>query len=225
MEFNITNSGAQTAASGRFVFLGDIRNNDPFLESGAPDRGITKTGNGVLQINGGGTTYPMYRGATTVQDGVLLVINGSTLGDYTQATIGTLNLKGGNLATAANRTSPIKNPVVVDGAAGIAHMSTTINLASVLMEFDSNSIVGTSGSLTISNLNTGTGNTVFKPSFTGNGFNFGLPITISSATGSGTNVKSNELQSGNTTGTQTFSGPISGGGSYRRTAAVGEDCP
>ena len=35
-------------------------------------------------------------------------------------------------------------------------------------------------------------------------------------------MKSNELQGGNTTGTQTFSGPISGGGSLRRTAAGGE---
>jgi autotransporter-associated beta strand protein len=89
------------------------------------------------------------------------------------------------------------------------------------MEIDNNSVVGTSGSLTISNLNSGIGNTVFRPTFTGNGFDFGLPIIISNSTGSGSNIKSNELQGGNTTGTQTFSGVISGGGSLRRVNAGG----
>jgi autotransporter-associated beta strand protein len=89
------------------------------------------------------------------------------------------------------------------------------------MEFNNDSVVGTSGSLTISNMNTGTGNTVFKPLFSGNGFNFGLPITISSTTGTGSNLKSNELQVGSTTGTQTFSGVISGGGSLRRVNSGG----
>ena len=109
----------------------------------------------------------------------------ATLGDYTQATIGTLYLKGGMLATNATRTAPVKNPIVVDGSGGIGHISTTNSLASVVMEFDTDSVVGTSGSLTISNLNSGTGNTVFKPLFTGKNFNFGLPITISSPTGIG----------------------------------------
>jgi autotransporter-associated beta strand protein len=150
-----------------------------------------------------------------------LVNASSTLGDYTQPTIATLNLKGGILATNATRTTPIQNPVVVDGAAGIGHLSTTNNVSEVVMEFNSDSVVGTSGSLTLNNLNGGTGNTVFKPRFTGKGFNFGLPITISSATGSGSNIKSNELQLANSTDTQTFSGVISGGGSLRRLAAGG----
>jgi autotransporter-associated beta strand protein len=89
------------------------------------------------------------------------------------------------------------------------------------MEFNSDSVVGASGSLTLNNLNSGTGNTVFKPRFTGKNFNFGLPIAISSATGSGSNIKSNELQVANSTDTQTFSGVISGGGSLRRMNAGG----
>jgi autotransporter family porin len=110
---------------------------------------------------------------------------------------------------------------VVDGDASLGHVSTTSNLASVVMELNSDSVVGTSGSLTIRNLNAGTGNTVFRPLFTGSGFNFGLPITVSSATGTVGNVKSNELEVGNTTGTQTFSGVISGGGGVRRVNAGG----
>lgn len=224
VEMNITTSGAVSATAGRFNFLGDIRNHDPSPTGGDDPnaiRGITKTGNGILTF----ANATSYRGSTTVMDGALLVTSTgatmATLGDYTQPTIGTLYLKGGILATNATRTSPIKNPIVVDGNSGIGHISTTINLASVVMEFDTDSVVGTSGSLTISNLNSGTGNTVFKPLFTGKNFNFGLPITISSATGSGSNIKSNELQGGNFTDTQTFSGVISGGGSLRRVNAGG----
>ena len=225
VEINITNSGTQTPSSGRFTFLGDIRNFDPNPNGGDnPNaiRGIRKTGNGVLSLGGsGGTGVTSYKGATTVEDGVLLMVATTTLGDYTGPTFGTLNLKGGMLATTANRTTAVKNPVNVDGNATIGHFSSTGSLASVGMEFDNDSIVGTSGSLTISNQNTGTGNTVFKPLFTGKGFNFGLPITISSPTGSGSNIKSNELQLGNFSDTQTFSGVISGGGSLRRLNAGG----
>ncbi len=216
VEFNITNSGTQNAASGRFIFLGDIRNNDPFAEPSAPNRGITKTGNGVLQINASGTTDPMYRGSTTVQDGLLLVDVDATLGDYSQATIGTLNLNGGAVATTTTRTTPIMNPIAVNGPGGISHVSTVAS-ASTVMDFSSDSVGGTSGSLTITNGNTANNsNTVFRPTFTGSGFNFGLPIVISNSVNVGTGVKSNELQSGNSSGTQTFSGPISGGGSLRR---------
>jgi autotransporter-associated beta strand protein len=220
VEFNITNSGTQTAASGRFNIPGEIRNHDPSPFGGDDPnaiRGISKTGNGVLTL----THLNSYRGSTTVQDGVLLVNATATLGDDTQPTIATLYLKGGILAANATRTTPIKNPLVVDGAAGIGHLSTTNNVSEVVMEFDSDSVVGTSGSLTLNNLNGGTGNTVFKPRFTGKNFNFGLPITLSSPTGSGSNIKSNELQVANATDTQTFSGIISGGGSLRRLTAGG----
>lgn len=231
VEINITNSGAPTASSGRFTFLGDIRNHDPSPFGGDDPnaiRGIRKTGNGVLSLGGtggsgagtvnGGTSY---KGATTIEDGVLLMLATSTLGDYTGPTYGTLNLKGGILATNATRTTPVKNPVVVDGAATLSHLSTTNGVTSVIMDFDNDSFVGTSGSLTITNMNTGTGNTVFKPLFLGKNFNFGLPITISSSTGTAGNIKSNELQFGNASDTQTFSGVISGGGSVRRVNAGG----
>ena len=101
-------------------------------------RGITKTGNGVLSFANATT----YRGSSTVMDGVLLLTSTAgtmaTLGDYTQPTIGTLNLKGGMLATTATRTSPVKNPIVVDGMpAGIRRTSARPNIvASMVMEFD-----------------------------------------------------------------------------------------
>lgn len=225
VEFNITNSGTQTPSSGRFNFLGDIRNHDPNPSAGDDSnaiRGITKTGNGVLTI----AATTTYKGSTTVQDGVLLVsTTASTLGDYTQATIGTLYLKGGVLASnLANNTLTIKNPVVVDSTTGTATLEqfSTGASASTVMEFSNDSVVGTSGSLTIANVNTNNNTaTVFQPRFTGQGFNFGRPIIISDSVLVGTGVKSNELQFGNTTGTQTFSGVISGGGSVRRVNAGG----
>jgi autotransporter-associated beta strand protein len=48
-----------------------------------------------------------------------------------------------------------------------------------------------------------------------------LPIVVSSTVNVGTGAKSSELQGGNTSGTQTFSGVISGGGSVRRVNAGG----
>jgi autotransporter-associated beta strand protein len=217
VEFNITNTESGT---GRFIFLGDIRNHDPnplAMDDDQAIRGLTKTGNGILQFN----SATSYKGATTITAGTLLVDADGTIGDYNLATIAALNLQGGAVGTTASRTVPIKNPIVVDGNAGIVHISTTNNLASVLMDFDTDSITDTSGSLTISNLNTGTGNTVFQPRFTGKGYDFGLPITISASTGTVGNVKSSELQFGNLSDTQTFSGIISGGGSVRRVNAGG----
>jgi autotransporter-associated beta strand protein len=231
VEFNITNSGTQTPASGRFVFLGDIRNHDPSPFGGDDPnaiRGITKTGNGVLQLSAATT----YKGATTIQDGVLLVgtntSNTATLGDYTGSP-GTLTLKGGVLGasagTAGSNTLTLKNPLVVDSSTGTATVAQFGNNGAAVtttMEFSSDSVSGASGSLTIANLNS-TNNTAvsFRTLFSGQGFNFGLPIAIANTVNVGTGAKSSELQSGNTTGTQTFSGVISGGGSLRRLNAGG----
>ena len=224
VEINITNSGTQTPSSGRFILPGGIRNHDPNPAAGDDTnaiRGITKTGNGVLSLSAVNT----YKGSTTVQDGVLLMSGTTTLGDYTQATIGTLNLKGGVLATTvANGSVLVQNPVNVDSGAGTATVAafSTAASANTMMEFSSDTVVGTSGSLTIANTNTANNSaTVFQPRFTGQGFNFGLPIIVSSTVNVGTGAKSNELQFGNSTGTQTFSGVISGGGSVRRTGAGG----
>ena len=141
-------------------------------------RGITKTGNGVLSLSARNT----YKGSTTVQDGVLLMSATLRRSATIPRHIGTLNLKGGVLATTVARHLRLSKTQSSwtarrhgDGRA-VQHDA---SLASVVMEFSSDSVVGTSGSLTISNLNNGTSNTVFRPLFTGQGFNFGLPITIS----------------------------------------------
>jgi autotransporter-associated beta strand protein len=226
VEIEIINTGLQTPSSGRFIFLGDIRNHDPFTEDGSQIRGITKTGNGVLGFGGtGGNGVTSYKGPTTIEEGTLLVIATSTLGDYTQppASIGTLYLKGGALATTTTRTTAIMNPVEVDGSAALSHFSTAASPSGVaVMEFSSDSVVGTSGTLTIKNENSNSNTaSVFQPRFTGSGFDFDLPIILEDPHSVGTGVKSVELQGGNTTGVQTFSGVISGGGGIRRVNAGG----
>jgi autotransporter-associated beta strand protein len=221
--FNITNSGTQTPSSGRFVFLGAIKNNDTAPASGdtTEARGITKTGNGVLSLQAANT----YKGPTTLQDGVLLMSTTSTtLGDTSQATA-ILNLKGGMLATnTANGTETVANPVVVDssgGTAGVGAFSTTAS-ASTVIEFTSSDITYTSGSMTIANANTSNNsNTISQARFSGQGFSTALPIVITNAANVGTGVKSSELGLANTSGTQTFSGVISGTGGVRRLQAGG----
>jgi autotransporter-associated beta strand protein len=108
------------------------------------------------------------------------------------------------------------------GTATVAQFGNNGGAVTTTMEFSSDSVTGTSGSLTIANVNN-TNNTAvsFKTLFSGQGFNFSRPIIISDSVLVGTGVKSNELQGGNTTGTQTFSGAISGGGSLRRVNAGG----
>jgi autotransporter-associated beta strand protein len=224
--FNITNGGTQTPSSGRFVFLGAIKNNDTSPNSGdtSEARGITKTGNGVLSLQAANT----YKGPTTVQDGVLLMTTTSTtLGDTTQATA-ILNLKGGMLATTtANGTETVANPVVVNSSAGtggtvaVGAFSTAAS-ANTVIDFTSSDITYASGSMTIANANTNNNsNTISQARFSGQGFSTAMPIVITNAANVGTGVKSSELGLANTTGTQTFSGAISGTGGVRRLQAGG----
>src|SRR5262249_31813175 len=159
------------------------------------------------------------------QDGVLLCAAATTLGDTTFVDPNTLQrtailkLKGGMLATTvANGSFVAQNPVVVDSGAGTAPVGavSTAASASKVIRFSEHSVVGTSGSLTIANSNTDNNSaTVSAARFTGQGFNCGLPIVVSSTVNVGTGAKSSQLQGGNTSGTQSFSGVISGGGVRR----------
>jgi autotransporter-associated beta strand protein len=173
------------------------------------------SGTGSL-VNIGSANVPLtgantYSGSTTISNGSISLTGSSTLGDGT----GTLNLSGGTLTTTASRTAssaPVPNPINVtaDSAITTASASSTVDL-----NLTNNSIGGSAGTLTFSNAAvSGTG--IFQPRFSGSGFNFSRPMIIANG-GSGTT----RVDSFNTTGTtQTFSGAISGTGSYRRTASI-----
>lgn len=167
---------------------------------------LTKTTGGTARLSAVNT----YSGSTTISAGTLSIDGDSTLGNGA----GTLNLSGGTLNAAADRDAvPVANPINVTANSAI---TTTSPAAAADMHFSSNSVVGTAGTkLTFRNDGADQVTDVFKPRFNGGGFNFASDMEISNgATGK------TELSSFNAGGTQTFSGVISGNGSYNRSASV-----
>jgi fibronectin-binding autotransporter adhesin len=171
--------------------------------------GLTvNAGTGVLSITGANT----YSGSTTLSTGTTSINGTSTLGDGT----GTINMAGGTLRTSATRTAttaPVANPINLTADTLVETISTA---TTVDLNFTNDSISGSAGSLTFKNNGADGATDTFQPRFTGNGFNFSRPIVIDNgATGK------TKLMSFNTTGTShTFSGVISGSGSYNRSATT-----
>ena len=212
------------ASSGNLIFAGDILNG-----SGATDRGFTKAGAGNLTLGGPNSDY---RGQTTILAGSLRVryqtnsknIGWTRLGDGN----GRVNLSGGTLEyngsapTNSPRTFTLTNPVRVTANSQIAYDSTTTGLTGttdpggVVFEFNSNSIDTTGGTLTLVHLGSSQGIT-FRPTFSGSDFTYTGPVVIDNGGGSRKTV----MQSTNTSGVQTWSGDISGTGSFLRDG-VGE---
>jgi fibronectin-binding autotransporter adhesin len=128
-----------------------------------------------------------------------------------------IHLNGGALNSSANRsvtTAAINNPINLTADSAI---TTTSTAATVNLNLNSNSIGGSAGTLTFRN-DAASGTGQFDPRFSGT-FTFSRPIVIDNF---GTNSTSTtRLSSFNTvtTGPQTFTGVISGNGSYRRSAS------
>jgi len=205
---NPTISVSNFAGSGTFILRGPIGDE-------GQNRGFTKAGPGTLTLNNPSNTYT---GDTTILAGQLRIDNNATLGDPNNP--GTVHLSGGSLVTTMHRdpvANPVPNPINVTADSAI---TTTRQLDdTVEVDFTSNSISGNAGTLTFRNDATGTTNpdNQFEPRFSGSGFNFSRPIVIEVTNPQ----RTTRLNSANTAGTQTFSGAISGGGSFRRLAAGG----
>ena len=222
-------------SSGTFIFAGDIVDDGNI-------RGFTKSGPGTLTLGSKGNSY---RGETTIQQGALNVryqtnasnIGFSRIGDGT----GRVNLSGGTLSyngsahtsgtpavTDQPRHFTVDNPIRVTADSTIAYASVTNNLTDaidnangagpdgVVFEFTSNTVDTTGGTLTLRHNGLSQGLT-YRPTFSGSGFSYTGPVVL---TGAGT--RKTVLQSSNTSGTQTWSGAISGNGSFRRVASGGE---
>lgn len=169
-------------------------------------RSLTKLGSGLLALAGVNT----YSGDTTISAGQINLNGTSTLGDAT----GTLHLSGGTLNSTATRTAssaPVANPIDITAD---SYVTTSSTAATVDLNLSSSTIGGSAGALTFSN-SAASGSGVFQPRFSGSGFTLSRPIVIANG-GFGTTA----LNSYNATGTdQTFSGVISGSGSYIRNAS------
>ncbi|HEX4416110.1 MAG TPA: autotransporter-associated beta strand repeat-containing protein [Lacipirellulaceae bacterium] len=193
-----------TGTTGTFIFRGPVGD-------GGNNYGFTKAGPGVLTLNNPNSTYG---GNTVVMAGQLRIDDNATLGNGS----GTLVLAGGTLDTTLSRdpsVNPIPNPVSVTGNSSITTNRATVD-STVNVNFTSNSVGGTAGTLTLQNIATSSIASQFEVQFSGSGFDFGRPIVI--AAGLNNANRTARLNSGNASGTQTFSGAISGPGSYRRMA-------
>jgi autotransporter-associated beta strand protein len=211
--------GQSTGGTGDLIMIGTI-------DLGGAVRTITLNNtydaigatisNGGLIINGGAGTLNLYgrntySGDTTLNSGTTTPGPGGTFGNGT----GTLNLNGGKLQFISNRSNaPIANPINLMADTLIEARVNEIGIVTVPF---SNTLGGTVGTLTLRNSGTTRINT-FQPRFSGDGFNFSRPIIVDNGP-----LGKTSLTSVNTTGTShTFSGVISGNGSYTRTALTAQ---
>lgn len=181
-----------------------------FLKSGNYSGVIADGGNSVavwatlwsVGLYGNNT----YSGGTVITNGAVVSVSDiSTIGS------GQLTLAGGNFNITANRTAPLPNAIDLKADAYIENTGIQ-NL--VAAEF-SGSVGGGAGTLRFINSGLNVTN-LFEPCLSGS-FDFNRPIVITDhALILGLNGKT-RLVSGNTNGTtQTYSGAISGNGSFRR---------
>jgi fibronectin-binding autotransporter adhesin len=170
---------------------------------------VTQMGAGILTFSSASNAY---NGVTNLNNGTLSMNGTSTLG------AGAINFNGGNLRTSASRTPstafiPNALNITADGA-----IFTTATASTIELNLSGNTMTGSGGTLTFRN-DSATANAVFQPRFSGSGFNFPRPIILTNGIiGAGTTTV---LQSYNILGTtQTFSGVISGNGSFTRNASA-----
>jgi fibronectin-binding autotransporter adhesin len=167
---------------------------DGVISDGSGEVSVLANG---LQLNGLNT----YSGGTTISNTSLALDADATIGS------GTLNLAGGSVVFTASSYIGISGGVLTDATA----------------EFTSSSISASAGTtLTVANDTCCLITNLFEPRFSGS-FSFGRPIIITNATYQpGSRTGRTRFGSFNTNGTmQTYSGVLSGNGSFRRSASAG----
>jgi autotransporter-associated beta strand protein len=198
---------------------------------------LTKAGAGQLVFS---NPTNDYQGETTILAGSVRLTKtmgtsppagDGRLGDPTALT-NRINLSGGNLQYNGSqvlatdpRTLIVPNRLRLTADSSITYETVTANLGTVhdiTFEFSHDDISGTGGTLTFRNDGACTSNSstcVFRPTFSGVGFDFGQPVVISNHTTVAS--RSTVLTSANTTGDQTWSNVLSGTGGFRRNAVGG----
>ena len=202
----VNNTGTDV---GTFIFTGPVGDE-------GQNRSITKDGAGSLTFN---SSTNSWGGDTTILAGQIRIDQNAVLGDGT----GTINFAGGNLATT-NHRDPVTRPIVnAINMTADAIISTTRQLGDVIeANFTTSSITATAGTLTFRNDATGITNpdNQFEPRFSGSGFNFSRPIVIAAGLNDPV-LRTTRFSSANASGTQTYSGVISGPGKFRRMVSGG----
>ena len=181
--------------------------------------GFTKAGAGNLTLGPRADgTLNSYTGPTTIQAGFLQVNAFQRIGDGN----GAVNLSGGQLEWNGSQEltndliHTVTNPLHVTADSTIAYFSGTANVTDssgggIIFQFTTNTFDTTGGTLTFQHQGSDQ-SIVYRPTFTGSGFNYAGPVVVDNGGGTRQTV----LQSTNTTGTQTWSGDMTGTGSYSR---------
>ncbi len=168
---------------------------------------VLQNGPGTLAL---GSVANTYSGGTTIAGGTITIGgSGSPLGG------GTLTLGGGTLTSSANRAAgaALVNNVVLTADSAI---TTTSTAGTVALPF-SGTLTGSNGTLTIRNDATSTTGQ-FDVRFSGGNYTMSQPIVLDNGAGGGTA----RLSDFNGTGsTHTYTGVISGNGSYNRSVSSG----
>lgn len=171
---------------------------------------LAGSGSGVLTLSASAANT--YSGNTTISSGVLSVgSDTATLGDGT----GTLVLAGGTFFRAGQTTAQtFANPISMTADSFIGGNPTT---GSRTIPFSSSTVSGTAGILGITNTAT-SGSGLLQVRFSG-AFTFARPVTVGKAfSGSGVML---QFYNSATTGSQTWSGLISGGGTLYKNVSSG----
>lgn len=190
-----------------FTFARPVALSDAFTELRLLNTSGTQTfsgvisGSGRVRVNGLGGAVAL-NAANTFSGGVILDAGTLSVGANTALGSGTLDLSGGTLTAAADRT--------LANALTLSASSTLAAPAGVDLAFSTGTLSTTGGTLTLANTS---GAGLMSARFTGSGFTFTRPIAFGDSFSA--------LRSSNTSGTQTFSGVISGSGNIRRDAAGG----
>jgi fibronectin-binding autotransporter adhesin len=166
--------------------------------------GAVNLASGTLAL---GSSANTYAGGTTINGGKITIgASGTPLGS------GTLTLAGGTLTSTASRSTALSSVVVTADSA----ITTTSNAATVNLPF-SGTLTGTAGTLTIRNDGSSTTGQ-FDVRFSGGDYTMSRPIVIDNGASTGTARLSDFNISGTT---HTYSGVISGNGSYNRSVSSG----
>jgi fibronectin-binding autotransporter adhesin len=181
-------------------------------ESGG-SHNIIKNGPGTLALSDATSADPnAFTGSVTVQAGRLQVSTTSFIGNESNNLI----LAGGALNSTGNRdvtTAMIKNPITLTADSAI---TTTSNAGTVNLNLNTSTFTLTGGTtLTFRNDGADASTDLFDPRFSGNGFDFTSKINIDNGLGK---TRLGSFNQGATT--QTFSGVISGTGSFRRSSGT-----
>ena len=213
------------ASSNSLTFGGNVTNGGYLLSLGGSGSialsGIV-SGNGGLSKSGAGTAslaaVSTYHGPTTLAGGTVQLSATATFGGGA----GTLNWAGGGITLSATRDTTngvIPNPILMT-ADTVIQNTTTAGSGTRNFPFGADSIQTAGGTLTVRNVALANTNTM-NLRFQGSGFTFSRPIVLDNSQAADPNSNATQLDFYNTSGTQGFSGVISGSGRIRRGVLFG----